>query len=273
MIGIMATNFSMHELQEGIYGDADAYRDSPHLKHSSISQTLLLNLRSALTDVRIRNLPPTLLEVGAGAGGFVEPALAYGCTVAATDMARPALEMLTERYGENPNFTGIYDPDGTLAALGDRRFSLALYASVLHHIPDYMKAIELTLAHLEYGGAFLSFQDPLWYPSMKRSVRLFSETAYLAWRVTQSGNYVRGFKSRLRRARGALNTSNPSDMVEYHVVRNGVNHTQIATAFASRFDRFSVLEYWSTQGRGGQRVGEALGVKNTFALVGTGYRG
>jgi hypothetical protein len=62
-------------------------------------------------------------------------------------------------------------------------------------------------------------------------------------------------------------------MVEYHVVRSGVDQARIAAIFGPRFEQFSVLEYWSTQARSGQRLGELLGAKNTFALIGIGYKG
>ena len=33
------------------------------------------------------------------------------------------------------------------------------------------------------------------------------------------------------------------------------------------------MPYWSTQSRAGQKLGETLGVHNTFGLLALGYRG
>jgi SAM-dependent methyltransferase len=263
----------MQALNESFYQEeGESYDDAPHLKHRSIHTTLLGRLDEAIKDVCEQGLPPTLLDIGAGVGPFVEPALAAGCSVTATDMAPTAVEKLQERYRRNPSFTGLLDATGDLRAVPDN-FSIILYASVLHHIPDYIGALENALQHLTPGGALLTFQDPLWYPSMRRGEHLLHTGAYLAWRATKRRNYISGIRSRLRRATGHLDPSNPSDMVEYHVVREGVNQDQIAEDLAPHFRSFTVVPYWSTLSRSAQYVGERLGLESDFAIVALGYRG
>jgi SAM-dependent methyltransferase len=262
----------MQALNESLYQEeGEPYDDSPHLKHRSIHTALLERLHEAIEDVCRQGLPPTLLDIGAGVGPFVEPALAAGCSVTATDMAPTAVEKLQARYRRNPSFTGILDAAGDLSAVADD-FSIILYASVLHHIPDYIGALENALQHLAPGGALLTFQDPLWYSTMRRGEHLLHTGAYLAWRATQRQNYISGIRSRLRRATGHLDLSNPSDMVEYHVVRKGVNQHQIADILGPRFRSLTVVPYWSTLSRSAQYVGERLGLESDFAIVALGYR-
>jgi SAM-dependent methyltransferase len=264
----------MQRLQEAAHAQGyDYFAGSPHLKHRRLYEALVARLRVALRSTTERGLPPTMLEIGAGHGGFVEPVLASGWRVTATEMSRPTIAALQERYGTNPNFTAAFDADGSLAALVGRRFSLILCASVLHHIPDYLETIETAIIrHLEPGGAFVSFQDPLWYPSLARGTHLLSRAAYLWWRLGQ-GNYVRGVGTRLRRLRGVYDEANPSDMVEYHVVRRGVDQRRIVERLATRFERVSLIPYWSTPSDLWQRAGSASGLKNTFAVVALGCRG
>ena len=220
----------MQALNESFYQEeGEHYDEAPHLKHRSINTALLARLHEAIGDVCEHGLPPTLLDVGAGVGPFVGPALAAGCEVTATDMAPTAVERLRERYARNASFAGVLDAAGDLREVPNN-FSIILYASVLHHIPDYTSALENSLQHLAPGGALLTFQDPLWYPSMQRGVHLLHTGAYLGWRATQRRNYLSGIRSRLRRATGRFDSDNPSDMVEYHVVREGVNQHQIAEA-------------------------------------------
>lgn len=266
------TTNHMQALNESLYQEGEPYDESPHLKHRSIHTPLLGYLHEAVEDVCEHGLPPTLLDVGAGVGPFVEPALAAGCSVTATDMAPTAVERLQARYRRNTSFVGVLDAAGDLSAVPDD-FSIILYASVLHHIPDYISALENTLQHLVPGGALLTFQDPLWYPSMRRSERLLHTGAYLAWRATQRRNYISGIRSRLRRVTGRLDPSNPSDMVEYHVVRDGVNQHLITETLAPRFTSFTVFPYWSTLSRSAQGLGERLGLESDFAIVALGYRG
>ena len=64
--------------------------------------------------------------------------------------------------------------------LGDSRFDLILYSSVLHHIPDYLGHIDAAAAgHLKPGGSLVSIQDPLWYPRVPKTSRSLTEAFYL----------------------------------------------------------------------------------------------
>jgi SAM-dependent methyltransferase len=238
-----------------------------------VYESLVAKLGEAFRDVADRGLPLSLLDIGAGDGAFVEPSLAYGCRVTATEMSRPSIDELNRRYGANPAFTAVFDEDGSVSVLGNRRFAIILCASVLHHIPDYMQELETAISrHLERGGAIVTFQDPLWYPSVGRRTRLLNDVAYLSWRLSQ-GDYVRGFRSRMRRMRHAYDENNPSDMVEYHVVRNGLDHEKIRAMLSAKFETVSLFAYWSTPSAFWQRIGDWIGAKTTFGLVALGYTG
>src|ERR1022692_3194454 len=154
----------MQEQQEFVYSvDADYRAGSPHLAHHALYDRLVGILRQTLHNLSADGLPMNVLEIGAGHGGYTEPTLAAGCRVTAVEMSRPSLARLCEKFGANPNFTGAFDADGSLADTGNR-FSLVLYVSVLHHIPDYLGALALASQRLAPGGALLSLQDPIWYP-------------------------------------------------------------------------------------------------------------
>lgn len=247
--------------------DHDYRGESPHLKHERIYRALLDRVKQCVDDLHLRGLPPTVLDVGAGDGSFVEPLLAYGCSVTAAEMSRPAIDTLQERYGRNAQFESVFDPDGSLAVLGNRRFSFVLFASVLHHIPDYEAALrEVSDRHLAPGGVLVALQDPLWYPRLPRGVHALSEIAFLTWRLRQ-GNLLRGVASRVRRARDRYEEDHPSDVVEYHVVRDGVDEDAVHAALAPSFAQVEILRYWSTFDAWWQRAGDRLGMANTFAVV------
>ena len=181
-------------------------------------------------------------------------------------MSRPSIEALRARFGLNSSFTVDFDPQGTLSGIGDERYALVLYASVLRRIPDYLAAVaHVCDRHLLPGGTLLTYQDPMWYPSLKRGVRVASEAMYLSWRVTR-GDLLRGIASRRRRLADNLRQDEPSDMVEYHVVRNGVDQDALQGLLRSRFGDVQVTRYWSSHARLWQNVGETLGIANTFAI-------
>ena len=262
----------MHNYQEGFYSGKVNYRDgSPHLAHVALYDRLVATLRSTLRDLSEAGLPLTVLEIGSGHGGYTEPALAAGWKVTAVEMSRSSLDRLSEHFGTNPNFRGVFDADGALAEVGSG-FSLILCVSVLHHIPDYLQAIDRASSLVLDGGAFLSLQDPMWYARQSRVSRALDRSGYYAWRLRR-GHWIRGTSSVIRRARGHLDEQNPSDMVEYHVVRRGVDEQAVRERLLMTFRSVSVMPYWSNQSAGAQRIGTRLRLTNTFGVLATGRGG
>lgn len=264
----------MQQLQDLAHPIEHDYRTrSPHLKHLQTYGMLVSNLRSVMAENETSTSSRHLLDVGAGDGAFVEPVLASGWSVTATEMSSSAVERLLQRYGTNKNFQVIYTNEDEPLPSFEQGFRVILYASVLHHIPDYLNATDQIISrHLEPGGSFLSFQDPIWYPSLTRRTYWFSKCAYYSWRLFQ-GNYRRGFNSIIRRLRGVYDVENLSDMAEYHVVRRGVNQDDLMKMLIDRFDEVTYLPYWSTQSSLCQRMGEQIGCKNVFGLVANGFKG
>lgn len=262
----------MQRLQEAVFGEDTDYRvGSPHLAHWQLRDRLVALLRQVVRDLERREMPLTVLEVGAGHGGYTEAALAAGCWVTATEMSRPSLAILRDHFGTNERFSTIFDRDGSLTAVGVDKFSLILCSSVLHHIPDYLTFVRQTCSrHLTPGGSFLSIQDPLWYPALGTATRTFSRAAYLAWRATR-GDYRKGARTLARRARRVYDDEDPSDTVEYHVVRKGVNEHAVVDALRPSFETVILTRYWSTQGRAWQRLGELANLENTFAVEAHGF--
>ena len=262
---------NMQKFQEQWHSAAHDYTvGSAHLKHRKLHQQLVFATKSALRDVVARNLPRTVLEIGAGDGTLTEPILAAGFRTTATEMSRPSLDELKERFDLNTAFSAVFDPDGSLRVLGQQRFALILFVSVLHHIPDYISAIVTALRdHLLDGGALVCFQDPMWYPAQLWKDWLADGACYFIWRVGQ-GNYLRGAKTRLRRAFGTLSLVEPADVVEYHIVRSGVDQTKILKMTNGVFESVRLISYWATPSGLLQTVGDRLGVRNRFGIVALG---
>ncbi|HEV2121863.1 MAG TPA: class I SAM-dependent methyltransferase [Chloroflexota bacterium] len=272
--GAARRRLMVQEFQEHTHGPSWDYRaGSPHLAHWQLYDRLVGEVLFALRGAGDQGLPPTVLEIGAGHGGYTEPVLAAGGRVTATEMSRPSLARLEGRFGGNESFSCSFDPDGSLEVLDDRRFSLVLCVSVLHHIPDYKTFVKRAVSrHLAAGGTFISIQDPLWYPSVSRTARRLDRLAYLSWRVTR-GQYLDGLRTQLRRIRGIYDETKAGDMVEYHVVRNGVDQEALRTMLEGAFEDVRLEKYWSTPAAILQRSGTRLRLRNTFMLVARGNLG
>jgi len=187
--------------------------------------------------------------------------------VTGTEVSRPAIERLQAAYGANPRFRAVYDADGDTDDVEGGPFSAVVSASVLHHIPDYLSFVETAVnRHLAPHGSFVSVQDPLRYDTMSPVAHRFDRAAYLVWRLGR-GNRMSGLVSLKNRITGKLDPSRPGDMVEYHVVRNGVDEEALQDLLKGSFSDLRLLPYWSNQSRLAFRAGRRLNLANQFALV------
>ncbi|WP_263997031.1 class I SAM-dependent methyltransferase [Mycobacterium yunnanensis] len=208
--------------------------------------------------------------MGAGHGSFTDTVLRAGGAPTVTEMSRASFECLKQRFQGVPDVDVVFDPDGQETTRLGRQYDVVLLISVIHHIPDYVGTVTTICDELlRPGGCVLTFQDPLWYPRQRAYARTISQSAYLAWRLTQ-GELRRGLATRWRRLRGVYDDTEPSDLVEYHVVRQGVDDHALIDLFERRFETLDVMRYFSTQspliqGLGGNRL-----PPNTFGLLAKG---
>ncbi len=257
----------MGELQEGVFDDAYSYAGDPHLAHPELRGWMVHLVSGLVERTASRGLPARVLEIGAGDGGFTEPLLARGFEVTATEVSRHAVERLQATFGGNPRFSAVLDEAEDASEVEGGPFSVVFCASVLHHIPDYVSFVQaVTDRHLPPGGAFLSVQDPLRYDTMLPFAHRVDRAAYLTWRLGR-GNRFSGLVSLKNRLTGRLDPSRPGDMVEYHVVRNGVDEGALEDVLRPCFGELRLLRYWSNQSRLAQRFGRRAGLENQFALV------
>ncbi|MFG2022743.1 class I SAM-dependent methyltransferase [Streptomyces sp. NPDC048825] len=259
---------SMGELQERDHGIGHDYaKGSPHIRHHTIRDRLIGDLHVLVQEVISRTGQCHVLELGAGHGTFTDHLLAAGARVTVTEMSEPSVRFLQSRFHHNPNVTVLHDKDGT-AACQAGPLDAVVCVSVLHHIPDYLGTVKQLVERIVSGGAFLSAQDPLWYPRRSRLSMSLDRNAYFLWRLGQ-GQLGRGLATRLRRLRGVYDDAKEADMVEYHVVRDGVDEEALRDLLAPAFATVEVRPYWSTQSGLLQAVGERLFPPTTFGLVAT----
>lgn len=263
----------MNDVQKNHYSrDYDYRSGSPHLKHHHLYEALMRRVADRIPAAGHAD-PPEIVEIGAGDGSVTERLLALGCRVTGTEMSADSVAEMKGRFSGNDRFTAVHDADGDLGTLGDARFDLILYSSVLHHIPDYLAHVSSAVSdHLRPGGSLVTIQDPLWYPRIPTSTRKLTEVSYLTWRIAQ-GELLRGLKTRSRRLFSGLSEEEPGDAVEYHVVREGVDEEAITRSLEDDFGAVEVFKYWSSQGSPQQRLGERLGLVNTFAVFATEFGG
>jgi len=259
-------------LQDTSHGEGHDYVvGSPHLRHDALRDRLYDKIRGAIAEVLKRQPSCAVLEVGAGHGFFVETVIGAGGTSTVTEMSKASYDFLKSKFGSNPEVQIIYDADGCAPFHVGKQFDVILLISVIHHIPDYIKTVtNLCNDVIRPGGIIVTFQDPLWYPRQTRWARILSSASYFAWRVTQR-NLKRGLKTRWRRLRRTFDDS-ASDLVEYHVVRQGVDECALIELLEPRFADVKLDRYFSTQSPLLQAIGAKYFPSNTFGIVASGRR-
>jgi SAM-dependent methyltransferase len=252
--------------------NAEATRDyidgAPHIKHASLRQLYSSLVVRVFDNAREQSTVPRVLDLGAGEGAVTLPFLELGARVVAVDISDSQLKVLREKCGR---FQGMLDVrcEDISSTLRDTRekYDIVVVNSFLHHIPDYLGLIRDAVPVLSPRGQFFSFQDPLRYDSLGAFTTTFSTLAYGGWRIFK-GDVLGGVKRRLRRARGVYLEDSVHDNAEYHVMRNGVDQDAIYELLGSLNCDCDLVKYFSTQSAVFQPIGRALGLENTFAVIG-----
>ncbi|MGW0161213.1 class I SAM-dependent methyltransferase [Mycobacterium sp. NPDC003323] len=245
---------------------------SPHLRHAALRTRIDERIARTVEAVLHRQGHCSVLEIGAGHGSFTDTVLRAGGSATITEMSKASADFLTRKFSDNTHVRVLYDTDGDAPFHESEQYDVILLISVIHHMPDYEAVItKLCDTVLRPGGAVVTFQDPLWYPRQKRLDRALSWGSYFAWRLTQ-GELRRGLATRWRRLRGSYSETEPSDLVEYHVVRDGVDDLGLYELLQNRFIDVEVDRYFSTQSPQLQSLGSKLFPANTFGLLARGRR-
>lgn len=241
---------------------------APHIKHLSLRK-LYAKLAIQVYDYANKFTDsPKVLDLGAGEGSTTLQFLELGAQVTAVDSSKSQLASLKNKCGSFKNRLEVYsqDVEKFLNSNNNTSYDIVVVGSFLHHIPDYLGLIRKIIAPLPPHGQFFSFQDPLWYDSVGKLTKAFSDFSYFSWRIFQ-GDVIEGIKRRMRRARGIYLDHCESDNAEYHVARNGIDQNAVAALFQKERFYYEIIPYFSTQSSVFQPLGSFLGLTNTFAVI------
>lgn len=262
---------TVERAQDVAHGDGHDYIvGSPHLRHASLRKRIDDKITAAIAETLARQHDCKVLEVGAGHGFFTDTVLQAGGTATVTEMSKASFDYLSAKFRDVEGVRILYDVDGNAPFDDGTHYDVILLVSVIHHIPDYIGVVtRLCDTVLRRGGTVVTFQDPLWYPRQSRWQRAISSGAYFAWRITQ-GDLKRGLATRWRRMRRVYSETE-ADLVEYHVVRQGVDELALLDLFGARFSEVKIDTYFSTQSIRLQALGEKHLPANTFGIVARDY--
>jgi hypothetical protein len=253
------------QAQDSEHGSSHDYvKGSPHLRHSALRVMVESQLRSLVRHQLAATGRCRALEVGAGHGTFTATLVTAGCEVTVTETSLASARLLAERFG--PQIRVSHDQSGEDILTSTDRYDLVALSSVLHHIPDYLSFLDGLSKLVDAGGSFFTVADPLYYPRMSAWTHRADRLSYLAWRLFQ-GNYAQGVATRLRRAHGVYNDAEPSDLVEYHIVRDGVDEVAVRDLLSSHFRDVETFSYWASQAPALQWLGSKTPMVTDFGAL------
>lgn len=254
------SSYNSEEMKKYIHG-------APHLKHASLRALHEKLILKACQCAKKYSEKPLVLDLGAGEGSATLLFLIYGARVVAVDSSSTQLETLKEKTKNFQNNISIQCKEVEIFTSSSKDlYDIITMNSFLHHIPNYLQLIEQLLPLLKSTGQFLFFQDPIRYDTLDFFTKTFSRFSYYLWRIF-GGDLIGGTKRYLRRKHGIYCDDIEEDNVEYHVIRNGVDHKAITKLLEYNKFEVTIIAYFSTQNSFFQYLGEMLGVKNTFAII------
>jgi 2-polyprenyl-3-methyl-5-hydroxy-6-metoxy-1,4-benzoquinol methylase len=244
----------------------DYDKGSPHLRHRTLREMVEQRLQALVRGTIAERGTCEVLEVGAGHGTFTRCLLEAGASVTVTEASSASADRLRATFGDRIEV--VHDATGEDILRSERQWDLAVMTAVLHHIPDYLGFLDRLALLVRPGGNLFTVADPLYYPRMPQRTHRTVRAFYLAWRACQ-GDFRVGLATRLRRMRGVYDDTNPSDLVEYHVVRDGVDEQAIRALLAPHFADVEVFSYWASQAPVFQWVGERTSMVCDFGIQAT----
>jgi SAM-dependent methyltransferase len=133
---------------------ARAYeRRHPEIFNDREQQRLARALASAVADVRSAAAArPCALDLGCGTGNLTRRLLEAGCDVLAADVSPDFLRIVERRYRGSGRVRTVRLSGVDLGGIEDASVDLVAAYSVLHHIPDYIGALDEMARVLRPGG-------------------------------------------------------------------------------------------------------------------------
>lgn len=140
-------------------------RKHPEIFNPVEQGRLHTELGGALSEIRSASERPRALDLGCGTGNITNHLLELGARVVAADVSPEFLNTVNRRYGATGRVETLRLNGEDLSGLPDGSVDLVCAYSVLHHIPDYLGAVDEISRVLARGGiAFLDHEanDNVW---------------------------------------------------------------------------------------------------------------
>jgi ubiquinone/menaquinone biosynthesis C-methylase UbiE len=142
--------------------------DEKHVEIYNLTEQRRINglLMHVLSLVMTGAEKKMVLDFGAGTGNLTMHLWGLGAEVVAADVSEESLKRIREKTGDSNRLMTIVLGGENLSNISNSAFDMAATYSVLHHIPDYLAAVEELVRVVKPGGiVFLDHEvsPSYWY--------------------------------------------------------------------------------------------------------------
>ncbi len=196
--------------------------------------------------------PVKALDCGVGTGYVTVPLLERGYRVTGVDLSGPMLEVCrrkTDRFNTPPRLIQAELEEFLSTDAG--QYDLVVYCSMLHHLPDYLHTLRLTLPRIAPGGLLHLTVEPCLAGEQGWGGRfLFQIEIALDRLLHEPGDVFPAIGRRFKRFLGrgpdraeseATSEEDETFFAEYHSVTGGVDSEAIARLLGE--NGFELLRY------------------------------
>jgi len=148
-------NIRMHDRDSRIYDTRHPYmRDKAFQASSKADLSLIISSLAPLESVKA-------LDCGAGTGNLTLKFLDFGWRVTALDISSGMLEILRTKLTVGGDCLETIEADAEEYLRGHEcAFDVVAFGATLHHLPDYLTALELACKALKPGGILYVTGEP-----------------------------------------------------------------------------------------------------------------
>ncbi len=178
---------------------------------------------------------PTVLDCGCGTGYLSLIMSRSGLRVTGVDVSEKMLEELRRKVGEDQIETVCSELEAYLRQR-DRQYDVVTFHSVLHHLPDYERVLELAADRVAANGAMYIAMEPLSVKCPQRLRRKLAGSCNsilgILRKIILQPSHISHIAHRLW-GRLAGNEAYDEGLAEYHV-STGIDRQRVLQILAAR---------------------------------------
>ena len=184
----------IHQANVTVHRFESKYYELLHPEVYSKQEQKRINAKLKIINQKITNNQKAALDVGAGTGNLTGKLLQMGYSVTATDISPEMCGILKKKYSAYlPDKLTVINSPIEDVSFSKGKFDLITIYSVLHHLPEYLTALQTISGWLKKGGVIYIDHEasPFYWKREAGSFASFIKSLYFHSNPTINGLYFK----------------------------------------------------------------------------------